>query len=128
MSSTDSASTNLAVLQCLQAFKLRYDAERAKGTDTYSSAQAAAAEYRRAMPHLHGRKSIQDFIACVGHGMLVGAIPNNHGPQFLYAAQIALNSLPPEPRPLSRPPGRPPGASEPTPAEPSAPATELTQC
>lgn len=120
MSTIDPTSVNPAVLRCLQAFKLRYDAERAKGISEGSAASTAAADYCRAMPHLHGRKNIQDFIACICHGMLVGTIYPRHASGYLYAAQIALNSLAPEPRPL----GRPAATPEPAQPESSAPVTE----
>lgn len=50
------------------------------------------------MPPLSGQQNIQDFIACVAQGMLLGAILVADGSRFLYAAQIAAAASRPQPQ------------------------------
>jgi hypothetical protein len=57
--------------------------------------EAAALAYRAAMPQLSNRKAVIDFIACVVHGMAIGAIPGAQGTQLLYGAQVANSAFPP---------------------------------
>jgi hypothetical protein len=45
------------------------------------------------LPPLSGFENIRDFIACVAHAMLIGAIMDNLGTKLLYAAQIALTTV-----------------------------------
>jgi hypothetical protein len=45
------------------------------------------------MPSLSGPDNIRDFIACVAHGMLIGAIRDTDGARLLYAAQVARGAL-----------------------------------
>lgn len=49
----------------------------------------AANAYREAMPPLTGAGNIRDFIACVGHGMLLNVFKESEATKLLYAAQIA---------------------------------------
>jgi hypothetical protein len=67
------------------------------------------------MPPLSGPENIRDFIACVAHAMLIGAILGPDGARLLYAAQVAYQaSAHAEVKPTStRGPGRP--ATRPTP-------------
>jgi hypothetical protein len=53
------------------------------------------------MPALVGYEGVRDFIACVAYGMLVDAISADRSGQLLYAAQIALNTLPRAPQPAN---------------------------
>jgi hypothetical protein len=48
------------------------------------------------MPPLSGYRNICDFIACAAYGMLLGAIKDENGTKLLYAAQVALATLPRE--------------------------------
>jgi hypothetical protein len=57
--------------------------------------EAAALAYRAAMPQLSNRQAVIDFIACVVHGMAIGAIPGAQGTQLLYGAQVANSAFPP---------------------------------
>ena len=50
--------------------------------------------YALSIPPLTGADSIGDFIACVTHGMLPGAIPGSDATRLLYAAQIAHSAVP----------------------------------
>jgi hypothetical protein len=63
------------------------------------------------MPPLSGYRNICDFIACAAYGTLLGAIKDENGSEFLYAAQVALATVPREsktskiqPRPVPTPP------------------------
>jgi hypothetical protein len=44
------------------------------------------------MPPLLGAENIREFIACVAHGMLIGAIENKDATRLLYAAQVAFSA------------------------------------
>jgi hypothetical protein len=105
---TDSPNRNPAVRACSMA-GLRAQEEVRKANprqrDTFDATQAAVIAYRDAMPSLDGYENVRDYIACVAHGMILGAIDIIEGPKLLYAAQIALGVLPREPK---RPVGRPP--------------------
>ena len=48
--------------------------------------------YRKAMPPLTGRENIQNFIACIAHGMLMKIIEPADATRLLYAAQIAQSA------------------------------------
>jgi hypothetical protein len=71
----------------------------AKGEHWDNASKSAGLAYRRAMPPLSGQQSISDFIACVAHGMLIGAIGGNNGTKLLYAAQVALGTIRRQPSP-----------------------------
>ena len=58
--------------------------------------------YRLAMPPLSGYQNICDFIACAGYGMLLGAIKESNGAKLLYAAQVALATVPRESKTRTR--------------------------
>jgi hypothetical protein len=58
----------------------------------------AMTAFREAMPPLTGRRNIRDFVACVGYGMLIGAIHLNEGTKLLYAAQVAYITNRPQSR------------------------------
>jgi hypothetical protein len=89
------------------------------------------ATFLRHIPFLSDAENIRVFIACVSHGMLIGAIRMPDGTKLLYAAQIAHSALPREVRPVGRPrnsasPHPEPSEVEPQPAEkaPAAPQPE----
>ena len=50
--------------------------------------------YQQAMPTPVGREAIQDYIACVLHGVSIGAIDSEVSPRLLYGAQVALSAIP----------------------------------
>jgi hypothetical protein len=49
--------------------------------------------YRTAMPEPVGRRNIKNFIACVTHGMCIGAIEPQEGKNLLYAARTATLAI-----------------------------------
>jgi hypothetical protein len=52
--------------------------------------------YRSLMPQPTTREAIQDYIACVLHGIAIEAIDQGTGTKLLYGAQIAIAALPKE--------------------------------
>jgi hypothetical protein len=85
------ACANLAVAHCCDAWELAFEAAFAHNDNEYAARSIGGEAYRNAMPALTGFQSICDFIACVTHGILIGAIPDKSGSKLLYAAQVALS-------------------------------------
>jgi hypothetical protein len=50
--------------------------------------------YRANMPQPTTREAIQEYIACVLHGIAIEAIDQACGPKLLYGAQVAVGVLP----------------------------------
>jgi hypothetical protein len=94
---------NAAVLRCCAARERSLRESKTKGLDRFDTKVSAAAAYCDAMPDLSGCQNIQDFIACVAHGMITGLIDHIDGPKFLYAAQVAIGALRHEPKDLKPP-------------------------
>ena len=92
-----------AVKRCCAAWRRSYNAymEKSRGThaDKLFAAHQAGPAYCNAMPILAGYENIRDFIACLAHGILIGAIPQSRSGQLLYAAQVALSTVHREPKP-----------------------------
>ena len=92
---------NPAVARCMSAWTCAYKAEIAISKSNYSASEEAKKAYRNAMPRLFGYENICNFIACVAHGILIGAIERDNSTKLLYAAQVALSSVhrpaPPKP-------------------------------
>ncbi|MGO9318452.1 MAG: hypothetical protein ACLPXT_13380 [Terracidiphilus sp.] len=92
---------NPAVARCISAWALAYNAEKAISKSDYGATVEAKKAYRNAMPRLFGYENICNFIACVAHGILIGAIERENSTKLLYAAQVALSSVhrpvPPKP-------------------------------
>jgi hypothetical protein len=86
-------SANPAVARCMSAWTLTYEKEKAKRKGDFDASLTAEKAYREAMPPLSGYENIRDFIACVAHAMLIGAILDDKGSKLLYAAQVALSTL-----------------------------------
>jgi hypothetical protein len=86
-------SANPAVARCMNAWERAYKAEKAKRKSDFDASEEAEKAYRNAMPPLSGYENIRDFIACVAHAMLIGAIRDNQGTKLLYAAQVALTTV-----------------------------------
>ncbi len=91
-----------AIKRCCAAWQRAYDAsmEAANGAsmaDVFAAHEAGPA-YCKALPPLAGYENIRDFIACVAHGILIEAIPQQRANQLLYAAQVALATLHCEPK------------------------------
>ena len=86
-----------AVDECVQAYNQAYAANLEKTKNEYIAAKAGAAAYRETMPALSGTRNIADFIACVGHGLVLGAIQGNDAARLIYAAQVAHTANPIQP-------------------------------
>jgi hypothetical protein len=56
--------------------------------------RAGKIAYCEVLPRLSDAVSIREFIACVVHGMAIGAIPSSEGTRLLYGAQVAHSALP----------------------------------
>ena len=85
---------NPAVALCAGGWEKTYRATLQMTGNLHSARHLAATVYRMAMPPLTSRQNISDFIACVGFGMLLGAIKTVNATKFLYAAQVALAAAP----------------------------------
>ncbi|HWE87770.1 MAG TPA: hypothetical protein VG267_22695 [Terracidiphilus sp.] len=97
------SSKNPAVQQCIEAGRIVFEEELAKGTDKYKADCAAREAYRNAMPHLSGAQNIQDFIACTAVAVLRGLMYESESTRLLYAAQIASGALARQPAPKLEP-------------------------
>ncbi len=84
---------NSAIARCFSEWQRVYKAEKAKGEHWVTAEKIAGRAYRRAMPSLSGQENIRNFVACVAHGMLIGAVDGKDGTKLLYAAQVALSTL-----------------------------------
>lgn len=92
---------NKAMAACKEAeierlFQVEYNRNRKRAeieaiVDKEKVQQAGAHAYTGNIPGLASRQDVLDFIACVAHGMTVGAIDPADGPKMLYAAQVALS-------------------------------------
>ena len=85
---------NMAVERCTSAFVQAAEKATTEGRSTDMSRKAAQLAYAMSIPPLTGADSIGDFIACVTHGMLLGAIPGSDATRLLYAAQVAHSAFP----------------------------------
>ena len=92
-SDTACASAGEAVERCIDAWNKAFQAQFAKTKLDWEAKIAAAEAYRLAMPTLSSENSIQEFIACVTHGILLGAFEEKQASQLLYAAQVASCAL-----------------------------------
>ncbi|MGH9606674.1 MAG: hypothetical protein ACRD3N_13370 [Terracidiphilus sp.] len=104
---TPEQRTRAAIRRCDRAFalatsvaielRLPPNPETASREDfdrAFANARAIAdSAYCGAMPILFDYGSVRDFIACTGHGILIGAISRQKGGQLLYAAQVALSMV-----------------------------------
>ena len=91
-----------ALRRCCAAWQRSFDAymeqnEYKTDSDNIFAAKEAGEAYRNAKPMLSGYEGVCEFLACAAHGILIGAIPRDKSGQLLYAAQIALNTLPHQP-------------------------------
>jgi hypothetical protein len=87
------ALSNPAIARCAKAWEDAYRARIENGGVRFEANDDAAHAYRAALPPLTNRDNCRDFIACVAHGMLLGAIPENNAGKLLYAAQVALGAV-----------------------------------
>jgi hypothetical protein len=88
------ALKNPAVAVCAGAWERILSAALKETKNLYTAKRCAAIAYRLALPPLYGYQNICDFIACAGYGMLLGAIKPETGTKLLYAAQVALSTIP----------------------------------
>ena len=87
------ALQNPAVARCCQAWQHAYQ-EYAENDESEIGARGWACKaYRNAMPVLSGEESVGDYIACVSHGLLIGAIQEHRASKLLYAVQVALSTF-----------------------------------
>lgn len=84
---------NEAVQFCLDIWRDEYNKQRAAKESEYAASQKAHNAFREAMPDLIGETDIRDFIACVGRGILIGAIDTDDASKLLAAARIASQSI-----------------------------------
>ena len=98
-----STSARAAVKRCCAAWNRTFRAymeqpDYIREGTAYSGALIAGKAYRNAMPLLVDYENILSFIACVSHGILIGAIPKDKSGQLTYAAQVALSTVQRDPR------------------------------
>jgi hypothetical protein len=87
-----------ALRRCCSAWQRAFDAfmEKCNGdnpVDNIFAAKDASVAYCSAMPMLAGQDGVRDFLACVAHGILIGAIPKEKSSQLLHAARVTLASI-----------------------------------
>ena len=87
------ALKNHAIARCAEAFENAYRTYLEEHESEYCATQKGGEAYRALLPPLTSRDNCRDFIACVAHGMLLGAIPEANGGKLLYAAQVALGAV-----------------------------------
>jgi hypothetical protein len=93
----DAIPENPAIVRCMKARDHVIQEELANGKSMFSASVEARQAYRDAMPSLFGYENICNFIACVARGMLIGAICGEDSTKLLYAAQVALATVPRQP-------------------------------
>jgi hypothetical protein len=82
-----------AVTRCSDAWNRTFKTESMKREPYGAALRNARMAYFQAMPPLVGYENIRDFIACVAHGVLLGAITESQCSRLLYAAQVAQGTL-----------------------------------
>ena len=87
------ALANPAIARCAKAWEKAHRAELEHSGSATDAAGKAGQAYRAALPPLTSRDNCRDFIACVAHGILLGAIPESSAGKLLYAAQVALGAV-----------------------------------
>ena len=96
------ALKNSAVALCACAREKVYQEVLAKTKQEYIAEREAGKAFRQALPPLCGYDCICDFIACVSYGVLIGAIKEETSSKLVYAAQVALATVPDRSRTQSR--------------------------
>ena len=115
---------NPAVALCTEVWQKIHAATLKQTGNVYTADRCAGKAFRLAMPPLSGYQNICDFIACAGYAMLLGAIKEENGTKLLYAAQIALATLPKESKTQTRTEPRPSPDPHPSPTFAATPAKE----
>jgi hypothetical protein len=85
---------NIAVEACFSAWTTILQQQMEKKASPEAAAQVGRLAYCAALPRLTDADCIREFIACVVHGMAIGAIPSTEGTRLLYGAQVAHSALP----------------------------------
>jgi hypothetical protein len=88
------ALENPAVVHCQDVWQRVYQSDLKSRKRAEIANMNADRAYHRAMPSLSGYQNICDFIACIGYAMLMGIIRDDRATRLLYAAQLALSSVP----------------------------------
>lgn len=88
--SDNPALDNPAVARCHNAYLQARQAAVAAGKPRFYCEQDGEKAFCAALPPLSGHQNIQDFIACVAQGMLLGPILVADGSRLLYAAHVAI--------------------------------------
>jgi hypothetical protein len=83
------ALENAAVAHCCEVWELTRRQALNAGNSTVVARVAAHKAFQKSLPPLTGLENIRNFIACVAHGILIGAILGSDGARLLYAAQVA---------------------------------------
>src|ERR1700746_657523 len=84
------ALENTAVAHCCEVWERTRRQAREAGNSIVISRVAGHKAFQKSLPPLSGLQNIENFIACVAHGMLIGAILSQYGSRLLYAAQVAM--------------------------------------
>src|SRR4051794_37738520 len=99
MSTIDITAT---VRHCLAEYNRVLELESAKGPLTYDGVERCHQAIYRNLPWLIDRDHIRAYIACVTQAMVFRIFSNSTITRLLYAAQVALSALPPEPKPTAK--------------------------
>ncbi len=94
--------TNPAVALCSEMWERAHRVALEKSRNLYAAERCANIAFRLALPALSGHQNICDFIACVGYGILLGAIKEKNAGKLRYAAQVALGAIPQQSKTQSR--------------------------
>jgi hypothetical protein len=86
------ALENTAVAHCCEVWEFTRRQALNEGRSNVLARVAAHKAFQKAIPPLTGLENIQNFIACVAHGMLIGAILSPDGARLLYAARVAKSA------------------------------------
>jgi hypothetical protein len=97
-----------AVALCCDAWDTAFQVSYARDKMEHFARKSSNKAYRDAMPPLSGYQSICDFIACVAHGLAIGAIEDATASRLLYAARAAHSILRNQPK--TKPQAGPPPA------------------
>jgi len=116
------SKTGTALKRCRDAWKISYDAVYAQliedddqEASMKEAEEAGCKAYCSALPVLFDQDGIRNFISCVAHGILIGAIPEEKASRLLYAAQVAISALPRQPKAAK--PAKKPRTPTPSPAK-----------
>ncbi len=86
-----------AVRRCRKAWERAYDQYMRENdgvpANTVFARREGHAAFRKAIPILAGRHSVESFLACTAYGVLIGAVNREQSTQLLSAARIAAHPL-----------------------------------